>query len=214
MIRQVTLGCVLCVLVAGPPARLFAQFNPYGNGINPYAPAADSGADPRVRRAYRERAVSRVGPSARDFVETQGDEAVAAIFACSRPVAVKLVEFYSSGELGKLSRPRDLLGVIAQPRHGDEVAIYAIHHAGELADRDSFDAYLLDPLEYALGLKQLAAGAAEARARRLNLAAMTNRGASLSLSLSRDEKLMILAGVGLVAIAGLLLWRRRRSQVC
>ena len=169
MIRWITLGSVLCFLMAASPADLFAQFNPYGNRSNPYGPDAD----PRVRRAYREKAVATVGPNARDFVETQGDEAVAAIFACSRPVAVKLAEFHASGEMGKLPRPRDLLRVIAQPRHGDDVALWAIHHAGELTDTDSFDAYLISPLDYALGLKQLAAGAAEARARRLNQAAMT-----------------------------------------
>ena len=168
MIRRVTWGSVLCLLVAASPADLFAQFNPYGNWSNPYG----SGADPRVRRAYREQAVAKVGPIARDFVETQGDEAVAAIFACSRPVAVRLAEFHASGEMGKLLRPRDLLRVIAQPRHGDDVALWAIAHAGELADTDSFDAYLLSPLDYALGLKQLATGAADARARRLNQVAM------------------------------------------
>ena len=127
--------------MAASPADLFGQFNPYGNRSNPYAP----GADPRVRRAYREQAVAVVGPIARDFVETHGEEAVAAIFACSRPVAVKLAEFHASGELGKLPRPRDLLRVIAQPRHGDDVALWAIHHARELTDMDSFDAYLHQP---------------------------------------------------------------------
>ena len=106
MIRWIAFGSVLCLIMAASPAGLFAQANPYGNISNPYRP----GADPRVRRAYREKAVAAVGgPHARDFVETHGDEAVAAIFACSKPVALKLAEFHASGELGKLPRPRDLL---------------------------------------------------------------------------------------------------------
>ena len=189
------------------PADLFgAQFNPYGNRANPYG----WGTDPRVRRAHREQAVAAVGPCARDFVETQGDEAVAAIFACSRPVAVKLVEFYASGKMAKLPSPRALLAVIAQPRHRDDVALWAIYHAGELVDTDSFDAYLMSPLEYALGLKQLAAGAAEARARRLHQAAMTK---TPSAGLSANEKLGIVVGVGLV-LGGFLIWRRKRSGIC
>jgi hypothetical protein len=205
MIRWITFGSVLCVLMA-PPADLFGQFNPGGSRFDPYAP----GLDPRVRRAWREKAVAAVGPKARNFVETQGDEAVAAILACSRPVAVKLVEFYSSGELGKLPWPRALLGVIAQPRHGDDVALWAINHAGELSDSDSFDAYVSSPLEYALGLKQLATGAAEVRARRLRPAARTRMPWA---SLSADERLGIAVVAGLV-IAGFLIWRRRNSGIC
>jgi hypothetical protein len=206
MIRWITLGSVMCFLVAAP-ADLFGQFNPYGNRFDPYAP----GADPRMRRANRERAVATVGPIARDFVETLGDEAVAAIFACSRPVAVKLAEFHSSGEIGKLPRPRDLLFVIAEPGHGDDVALWAIHHAGELADVDSFDAYLISPLEYALGLKQLETGAAEVRARHRNQAAMATTPWA---ALSADQRLAIAGGAGLLIMVGLLLWRRRKSSMC
>src|SRR5579871_53297 len=100
MIRWFTCGGLLCLLMAAEPAELFGQLGPHGD--NPYA----LGIDPRVRRAWRERAVAIIGPRARDFVETQGDEAVAALFACSRPVAVKLVEFHNSGGLDKLPRPR------------------------------------------------------------------------------------------------------------
>jgi hypothetical protein len=206
MIRAVTSGSVLWFLMAATPADLFAQFNPYGNRFNPYVRPAEASADPRIRRAYREQAVAAVGPGARDFVETHGDEAVAAIFACSKPVAVKLAEFHACGELGKLPRPRDLLRVIAQPRHGDDVALWAIYHARELSDTDSFDAYVLSPLEYALGLKQLAAGAAEARARRLNQAAMTTPQPV-------DERVVIAGGAGFLVIVALLLWRRKQSSM-
>jgi hypothetical protein len=201
MIRWVLLGSVLCFLMAASPADLFAQFNGNGNRFNPFA----WGPDPRVRRAQREQAVAIVGPSGRDFVETQGDEAVAAVFACSRAVAMKLVQFHASGELGKLPRPGDLLRVIAQPRHRDDVALWAIRHTVELADTDSFDAYLASPLEYALGLKQIAAGAADARARRLNQATMP-------VPLSLDEKQAIIAGVGFLLLIGLFLWRRRHRR--
>jgi len=205
MIRRILYGSVLCFLMA-PPAELFGQFIPNGS-FDLYAP----NLDPRVRRAWREKAVAKVGPNARDFVEKQGDDAVAAIFACSRPVAVQLVEFYSSGELGKLPLPRGLLAVIADPRHGDDVALWAIYHARELSDTDSFDAYLRSPLDYALGLKKLATGVAEARARRLNQAATT--AATWEVPLSDDEKLGIVGVAGLV-IAGFLLWRRRGSGIC
>jgi LPXTG-motif cell wall-anchored protein len=205
MIRWITFGSVWCVLMASP-ADLFAQVNSYGRGFDPYAP----GIDPRVRRAWREKAVAAF-PNAREFVETHGEEAASAILACSRPVAVKLVEFYSSGEMGKLPQPRALLAVIARPRHGDDVALFAIHHVGELSDSDSFTAYLSRPLEYALGLKPLAAGAAEARARRLTPAAIKTPP---SAGLSANEKLAIVGAAGL-AIAGFLIWRRKRSsRIC
>jgi hypothetical protein len=203
MIRWVTLAGGLWLLLAAQPADLFGQVNPYGNAPHPYQPAAD----PRARRANRERAVDAVGPITRDFVETHGDEAVAAIFACSKPVAEKLAEFFASGEMSKLPRPRSLLYVIAQPRHGDDVALWAMQHVGELADPDSFDAYLLSPLDYALDLKQLNAGAAEMRARRLHQAAMTK------VPLSTDEKLALLGGIGFFVIVGILVWRRRQASM-
>jgi hypothetical protein len=206
MKRWITFCAVLCFLMAALPVELFGQFNPYGP--NPYGP----NADPRLRRAHREQAVANVGPKARDFVEAQGDEAVAAIFACSRPVALKLAEFHSSGELGKLPRPRDLLYVIAQPGHGDDVALWAIGHARELSDVDSFDAYVISPLDYALGLKALATGAAEARARRLNQAAMTTRPwAALSPD---DKRVIVIGGVGVLVVAGIVLLRRRQASMC
>ncbi|HYV36635.1 MAG TPA: hypothetical protein VE988_13080 [Gemmataceae bacterium] len=203
MIRWITFGNVLCLLTVTLPADLPAQFNPYGKGLTVYGPDAD----PRVRRAYREKAVAFVGPSGRNFVEAYGDEAVAAIFACTRPVAVKLAEFHNCGEMGKLPRPVGLLLVIAQPRHGDDVALWAIHHAGELADPDSFDAYMLTPLDYALGLKALEQGAAESRARRLHLAAAT------PIPLTNDQKLAILGGVGVVLIVIVWLWRRKQASM-
>jgi hypothetical protein len=199
MNRWATFGSIMCFLMAVLPAELLAQFN----GYDAYAPAAY----PRVRRANREQAVAAVGPIARGLVETYGEEAVAAIFACSKPVAVKLAEFYASGEMEKLSRPRGLLYAIAQPGHGDDVALFAIDHARELGDLEKFDAYMINPLDYALGLKNLEVSAAELRSRRSNQATIMPR------ALSADEKLAVV-GVGcLIILAGLILWQRRQSAI-
>ncbi len=60
--------------------------------------------DARQQRTSRERAVAIVGPVGRDFVETYGQDAVAAIFACRQPVAQQLTEFHASGDLARLPR--------------------------------------------------------------------------------------------------------------
>jgi hypothetical protein len=180
--------------------------------------------DPRTRRANREKAVAMTGPIAREFVETYGDEAVAAIFASSKAVAVKLAEFHASGELGKLPRPVDFLRVIANPRLPDDAANWAILHADELHDTDSFNAYLANPLEYALGLKQLKAGAAEARAKRLNLTppvtpeATTTPTATTKLlsrfdSLTSDDRVGITACICLAMLTLVAIWRNKRSPI-
>ena len=57
----------------------------------------------------REQAVTHAGPGSREFVESLGEDAVAALATCSQDAARRLVEFHASGKLGKLSRPRDLL---------------------------------------------------------------------------------------------------------
>lgn len=206
MIRWFTLCSVFCFLMAASAGDLFAQVNPYGNRPQGYAPGAEPVVDPRTRRANREKAVAIVGSNAHDFVETQGDEAVAAIFTCSKPVAEKLVEFHISGGLAKLPRPRELLRIIAQPRHGDDVAVWAIDHADELGDADSFYAYLSSPLDYALGLKQLAAGAAELQARRSHQTEVT-------ATRPPGQGLTMLVGVGLLSFVGIVLWRHRQSSM-
>jgi hypothetical protein len=222
MIRWITFGSVLAFLMGAPPVNVLAQFNPYTNRPGPYG----SGADLGVRRAQREHAVAYAGPVARDLIDTHGDEAVAAIFACSRSVAAKLASFHASGELGKLPRPRSLLLVIAQPRPGDDVALWAIAHVHELRDVDRFNAFLLHPLHYALGLKQLEAGAAEVRTRRLNQVAFQQPpvaaphvppappAAALQVPpapppLSAEEKLAVAVVAGLMVTVGFVLWRRR-----
>jgi len=202
MVRSIMLTGFLCSWIAATSAELLAQTMPHGNRPNAYIP----GAEPRARRAQRERAVAMVGTDERDFVETLGDDAVAAVFACSRSVAVKLAQFYSSGEMNKLPRPRDLLRAIAQPGNGNEVALWAMSHTAELSDADSFDAYLVRPLEYALGLKQIAEGAAEVRARRQQQAPATPQ-------LSEEQKRTVLVVAGLLGIVGFVVWRRKRSRI-
>src|SRR6266851_8059160 len=102
------------------PASLHGQAVRQRPPYQPGPPAAAQTADPRLQRAAREKAVAIVGTKGRDFVESYGQDAVAAIFACSRPAAVRLVEFHASGGLAKLPRPRELLRAIGKPNHGTE----------------------------------------------------------------------------------------------
>ena len=166
---------------------------------------------PAGARARREQAVAKAGPIARDFVETQGDEAVAAIFACSKPVAEKLAEFHATGGLGKLPRPDDLLRAIAQPGNGDDVALWAIRHANVLEDTDGFEAYVRARWSTRCGLKQLAAGAAEARARRLNGLAGGPPQATAAPQITQQE--LILVSCGCLVLVALWIWRRRQRQM-
>ena len=211
MIRLTMWASALCVLITMPPIRLFAQVNPAAGRV---APADAWSTDPRARRARREQAVAQVGPAARDFVETQGDEAVAAIFACSKSVAGKLAEFHASGGLGKLPRPNNLLRAIGRPSNGDDVALWAIQHASALEDPDSFDAFVQNPLEYALGLKQLEDGAAEMRARRMNAAAASPAvPPAVPLALPQvSQQELILVGAGCLILVALWLWRRKQLR--
>jgi hypothetical protein len=210
MIRLTACAGVLCIIAAAP-TRLPAQFRAGAGGFNLNAPYDQWPADPRARRARREQAVAKAGPIARDFVEREGDEAVAAIFACSRAVAVKLAAFYASGGLDKLPRPDALLYAIALPGNGDDVAVWAMRHASELEDPDCFEAYVQSPLEYTCGLKQLAAGAAEARARRLGTLAAGQPQATAAPPITQQE--VILVGCGCLILVSLWIWRRRQQQM-
>jgi hypothetical protein len=202
----------LFLLLLPRPAEALGQYNPY-------APV-NAQQDPRVRRALRETAVAYAGENSRGFVEKYGDDAVAAISACSRGGAKKLVEFYASGDLGKLPRPADLLKVIALPGNGDDALLWAIQHARELTDVDNFDAFLLAPLEYAFALKQLEQGAAEARARRLAAQAATTPATPApgiptvpppQPQIPLDNRMLGAAGVGIAVLVLILLWKRRQS---
>jgi len=174
---------------------------------NPYQPPPTAN-DPRVRRAWREQAVAYTGPIARALIESElGDEAASALLACTPPTARKIAEWFNRGELTKLSRPRDMLKLISQQGAQDEVALFAMQHSLELTDVDTCDAYLLAPLDYCLGLKPLATGAAEMRARRL--AAMAPPPApQTGFQMPYDWRL-IAGACGGIAIIGLLWWRKR-----
>jgi hypothetical protein len=187
--QRMMLAAVLLFL----PAVALAQFQPY-------APPVPGLPDARARRAARERAVAYAGASSRHFVETYGEPAVWAIFGCSQGAAGELVEFSNSGGLAKLPRPAALLQVIAQRGHGDDVLRYAIDHATELTDGDHFNAYLQSPLEYACALRDLAQGAAEARARRL-----AGEAAAARWQVRLDGRTLALGG-SILALGALLLW--------
>ena len=166
--------------------------------VNPYSPRQPP--NPRFLRLMRERAVWYAGPSSRALVEAGGEDAVAAILNCSQATAQRLAEFYSSGELTKLSRPRDLLRVIAQPNHGDDVALYAIAHADMLKKPDYLDMFLAMPLEYALSLRNLEADVAARRA-----------SAVPAIQLPEEfDRRWIVGAVGAVGVVGLLIWWKRR----
>jgi len=199
---------LLFILLAAQPSALFGQSARPGPAARPTAPPVTRYPDPREQRAAREQAVATVGATGRDFVETYGEDAVAAISACSQPVALRLVEFHAAGVLGKLPRPRGLLRLIGEPQHGDEVASWAMAHAGELMDLDYFDAYLIDPLPYALALQKLDGGAAEVCDRRRRWQDRETQAARAS----QDLRLYGLGG-GVAAVFLLLGWwyRQRRA---
>jgi len=207
MIRSLVVLGVLFPPSAFLPAGLLAQSKQRSDRqIGEQVPEA------RLRRAYREKAVAKIGPDSRSFVETYGDSAVSLIETCSRPVSAKLVGFHNSGALAKLPRPHDLLTVIADPRHGDDVALWAIEHAGELADMDSFDAYLATPLDYAMNLKSLQAGAAEIRAARFGPSAGTAAQPDTWKSLLNEDRVGFACFVGLIVIVLWGRWRKRQLR--
>jgi len=189
----------VAALLITAPAGLFGQSNPYAR-----PPAWNP--DPRARRALREQAVAYAGIEARSFVETQGDAAAWAVLSCSQPVAQMLVEFHSSGRLDLLPRPCALLMAIARPNHGDDVAVWAMEHAGELTDPDHFEAFCADPLSYALELRQLSVDAAALKERR----AFGPLGA-IAGWVSKDWR-SVAFWTGCTAVIGLVVWRRKRRR--
>lgn len=188
---------VLLVSTLVAPSSLLAQYNAY-----PQVP------EPRVRRYWREQAVTHAGggPEARYFVETHGEFATMALLACSPSVARKLVVFSQDDSLNRLGSPRELLLAIGQPGNGDEVCLFIINHAGELCDPAARDAFLTSPLEYALCLKPLAEGAVMVRTNRLRSEAS---GAAWLGRVSANSRVLAVAG-GAVLLALLIRWRRAR----
>lgn len=189
---------LILLLVLLPPTSALAQYNPY-------APV-NGQSDPRVRRALREQAVAYAGPAAREFVESQGDDAVAALLACSQPVARKLAEAHTS--LSKTPKPRELFKAIATA--GDDAALWALqHHQTELMDVDNTDAFCSEPLQYALGLKPISEGGAQVRARRLAAQTVTSPTPNQQWQVTLDApKLAVIGGVFVVVL--LCLWLRKR----
>ena len=202
---------VLCLLLLVQPVVVLGQSPRQRPPSRSRASATQRTPDPRELRAARERAVAVVGATGRDFVETYGEDAVAAIGACSQSVALQLVEFHIAGGLCKLPRPHDLVRAIGKPKHGDEVASWAMAHAGELAAADYFDAYLLEPLSYALALKKLEDGAAAVRERRRAVLAYQARRAEWHETVSHRGRLFCL-GVGVTAVGLLVVWRYRQRH--
>jgi hypothetical protein len=196
------------ILVLVLPLEAQGQVQPY----NPYAPQQN--IDARWRRALRENAIAWAGEDARTFVEAQEDLAAVALLACSQPVARRLAEFGSKG-LAKLPRGAELLRVIVQPGAGDEVALWAIDHASELTDPDSFAAYCSNPLQYALNLKPLAEGTAEVRKQRLaaqTLMPTEEPPAPETPASSQLNGRVLAIIIGGVAIVALLAWRWHKKN--
>ncbi len=202
---------VVFVVVLIEPRMLLGQATRPRSSSPPKSQPATPSPDPRQQRAERERAVALVGDRGREFVETFGEDAVAAIFGCSQSVAFQLVEFHVSGGLAKFPRPRDLLRIIAKPKHGDEVASWAILHAKELADADRFEAYLTDPLPYAFALKKLDDAVAEVRNRRQAAQNYYKALAENQASRSSYGWRMFCLGSG-VTVAVVLILRRVRDS--
>lgn len=184
-------SCLSLVLLL-MPASIDAQ---------PARPLDPHVLDAKGKRAARERAVAKIGPTGRAFVETYGEDAVAAIFKCSAATGRKLAEFHDAGALAKLRSPSLVLLAIA--RDGDPVAAFAMEHAKELADPESSDAFLFDPMTYAMRIRTLAAGV-EGQRRYLEFARGRQEKAD------RDDKATKAVVAGVVLLVGLLVWRARR----
>ena len=201
----------LCLSALLPDPVCGQGFNP--PGFNPYQQQVQN--DARGRRARREQAFFRAGgtPEARAAVEKYGEDFVAAVSVCSPDVAAKLADFaVSPVGLARLPRPGEFLRMLGLAQHGDDVAVWAIQHVEELSDVDQFGAFMLAPLDYALGLQSLSAGAAQYRANRL--ATPPPPAAPLTLSdlrLPSDWRPIAVCGAAVV-LAAWYLWRRRLRQ--
>jgi hypothetical protein len=203
------LQILILALAACTPAYGQYQFQQPG-----YVQPPTMQPGPRERRALREKAVAQVGPSARPLVEAYGDPACKALFTCSLPVAKKLCEFHAAAELQKLPEPGKLLQAIAQPGNGDDVVNWAILHAPELANKDHFDAFLESPLEFALGLKDLAGAAADLRARRLSAPPPAQPLTPTGMQLQQPawDWRGVAAVAAVVGVLALLWWRKRQQS--
>jgi hypothetical protein len=185
-----------CSLILLIPAPLVAQWDP---GI-PYHQQRRNPNDPHLRRELRERAVLMVGEDARQFVETH-ELAARAILACDVFVASCLTTCFNKSDLAKLPNLDGLLVAIAFSGDGNAVALFALEHLSDLADVDHFNAFMSSPVEYSLGLKDLEAGAAPAKADRLDRE-------KWSTPLGDGRTVLIVASV---VVAGVMIIRRKQK---
>lgn len=192
------------------PTGVFGQYAPYNPyGPVPYQPMPYVPPTPpppptaREKRQERDKAVAFLGPETRPFIESC-DEASVAVFACSKPVALKLSEFYASGGFQKIAKYREVLLAIANDG-GDDCALYIVQNGDKLHNEDNLDAFLAKPLDYAMRLRDLESGGAEVKAARLS--------AAQSVPLFGITDWKPVAGIGgIVAIVGLALWRIRQRR--
>lgn len=204
---------VLALLIACP-GLLGAQ--------QPFADHAEAAA--RNRRATREKAVAHAGPSARPLVECEfGDDAARALLNCTKDTATRLAESHAAGGFARVVRAREIFGVIARQKTGDEVGQWVMEHAGELTDPDAVAAFIEEPITYVLALKKLSVAATERRAVRIEAekyAATGEKGVDPRTRPAVAEPVPLMSRadtkpvLGLVAAAGLIafgIWWKRRA---
>lgn len=189
---------------------------------SPYPAYGEDMNSPRAERQRREEAVAFVGHDqvARSLVETYGDDACYALFACSPAVAKRLAEWHNTGDFERrISKPKELLRVIAAKDGGDEAALYAMNamKTAELSDPDCLDAFLASPAHYFLAIKKLSDGAAEIRARRMRdeAKAIVPQAPHAPAPLISDRR--ISDAISTVIILGICLliflwWRKRQAD--
>jgi hypothetical protein len=186
--------------------ELFAQSNYSGT----------TSASEAIRlRSTRESAVAHCGLTiaARNLVESEefGNEAAKAILNCSRESGSRLAEFFQSGGLSKLARPKELLVLISQQSDADDIVKWIIDHQSDLTDKDAVDAFIEEPTTFVLSLRKIATAAQERKAKRLeNDAERSGFGWSIGKPTASDRRTI----TGCAIIAGLVvlarwLWKRK-----
>lgn len=157
---------------------------------------------PRQERARRESAVARTGAVARELVEKYGEDAVKTLAALTPETGQRLAKFHIDGGVDRMSRPRDFL---AACRLGDDVCAFGIANAKALQeDSDALAAFAAEPEVFALRLRSLADGAAQARSRRLNAAPIER------FPKDARDLAIVAAGLGL-AVWLLSRWKQKRT---
>lgn len=206
MNRMSNWGCLVLMLLASPSAAP-GQYLPYLPPYQPYIAPPPPPPSPRELRRRRNECIAYLGgtPAAQEFVEAYGEAAVAAVCACSKPVAVKLVEFHASGGLNKLAKPRELLQAIAGPSCGDDPANWIMANGDQLDTEAKCTVFLRNPLDYSLNLKRLEDGMGRNRG---NGPAQVNRAEEAwAIELPPITMKMLLGWGAAIAVLGLLFYR-------